>query len=256
MNYGIQISTSGVMNAMYRQDVLSNNLANLNTTAYKPDVPESRFRDAVRDEDNLAFMSSNSLLERLGGGVTPFANRVSFAQGALETTGNPLDLGIQNEGFFVVQGPGGEGTQLTRDGRFTMDSRGRLVMANTGQAVLGAGNRPITLDPGQTPQITGDGVISQGGRQVARLSLMEPADKSQLRKAGAGLFDIDAALAQTLRPATGTIQQHTLEMSAVNEIKALMDVQSASRAVSGNIGMITYQDRMMDMAINRFGRIS
>lgn len=256
MNNGIQIATSGVMNSMYRQDVLSNNLANLNTTAFKPDVPESRFRDVVRNEDLLPYMSSNSMLERLGAGVTPFANRVSFAQGAMESTGNPFDLAVQNEGFFMVQGPGGEGTQLTRDGRFTMDSQGRLVTATTGQPVLGTDGRPIDLDPTRTAQITGDGLISQDGRQVAQLNLVEPADKNQLRKAGAGMFDLDASLAQTLRPATGTIVQGSLEMSAVNEIKALMAIESASRAVSSNIGMITYQDRMMDSAINRFGRLS
>lgn len=114
MNYGLQISASGVLTSMYRQDVLANNLANMSTVGYKPDVPTTMLRDPARIEDDLGFMPSNDLIERLGAGVLSAPNRVSFAQGALETTNRPMDLAIEGDGFFVVRNDsgGGPGSQI------------------------------------------------------------------------------------------------------------------------------------------------
>ena len=71
MNYGMQISASGALSGLYRMDVFSNNLANINTTGFMPDVPVIRQRDAAAREDGLGAMPSNELVERLGAGVMP-----------------------------------------------------------------------------------------------------------------------------------------------------------------------------------------
>lgn len=259
MNYGLNISGSGVLTSLYRQDVLANNLANLNTVGYKPDVPEIRHRDAVREEDGLWHLPSNELIEVLGAGVTPGKNRISFAQGAIESTDNPLDLAIQGDGFFVVRtstSGDSDGIALTRDGRFAVDDRRRLVMATSGLPVLDTANRPIRLPSDAPVSIASDGSVMQEGAQIARISVVDAPDKRGLRKGGGGLFMIDAHFAQALGPASGRVLQGSLEGSGTNEIKAMMDVQGASRAVSANIGIMTYHDRMMERAINTFGRVT
>jgi len=254
VNYGIKIATSGVLNSMYRQDVLSGNLANLNTAGYKPVLPDSRVRDVARVEDQLPFMDSNALLERLGAGVTNAPNRISLAQGPIETTGNPLDLAIQGDGFLTVES-GTDSPHLTRDGRLALNARGELVLAASGDQILDTQGRPVRLDATRPVRIDADGTVVQDERAVARLGLVEPLNASNLRKLGAGLFEV-AGGAQALRPGSGSLLAGAIEGSSVNEIKALMDIESASRAVSSNIGLIGYQDRMMDLAINRFGRVA
>jgi flagellar basal-body rod protein FlgG len=148
MNYGMHISASGALSAMYRQDVLSNNLANINTNGFKADQPAVRYRPSVREEDGLSFMPSNELLEQLGGGVQVVQPRTRFEQGTIEETSNDLDLAIKGDGFFVVRSEttdGADRLRMTRDGRFTISSKGQLVMASSGMPVLDVQNRPIEV---------------------------------------------------------------------------------------------------------------
>ncbi len=258
MNYALQISASGALTSMYRQDVLSNNLANMSTVGYKPDIPTTMQRDPARIEDGLSHLASNELIERLGAGVLAAPNRVSFAQGALETTNRPLDLAIEGDGFFVVRSdsPGGDGVQirLTRDGRFSLDSSGQIVMSTTGLPLLDIRNQPI-IPPGSGPLgVAVDGSMTQNGEVFARVQIADVPDRAALKKEGAGLFATTAAGASSITPIEGRVRQGVVEGAAVNEIAAIMAVTSASRSAQSNIGMISYHDRLMDRAINTFGR--
>ncbi len=257
MSYGLQISASGVMTAMFRQDVFANNLANMDTAGFKPDVPTSRPRDAVRQEDGLMHLPSNALLERLGAGALLNPNRVSFAQGALKESNNPLDLAIQGDGFFVVRqiaDTGGDSKRLTRDGRFTRNSEGLLVTAAGGLPVMDRGGNTITLGPG-TVSIDGDGSIRQNNEIVAQLQVVEPPDTSALRKEGHSLFAGSSEVMASLKTATGSVRSGAFEDSAADEIKSLMQMTSASREVDANVAMIQQHDRMLDRAINVLGRV-
>lgn len=253
MNYGLQISASGALTQMYRQDVLTNNLANLNTVGFKPISPSVKARDAARAEDGLAHLPSSDLLERLGAGVVPGPQRISFTQGPIETTGNPLDLAVRGDGFFTVRGNNGQ-TALTRDGRFTLNDEGVLVMATTGREVLDDRGSPIRLRDAGPVEIRRDGAIVADGRTVATLGFAEPEDRSSLIKLGEGLFGAAPGEDLRLGDAPGSIVQGAVEGSGVNEIRAMMEVQAAARSSQSNLGMITYHDRLMDAAINRLGR--
>jgi flagellar basal body rod protein FlgG len=258
MSYGLQISASGVMTSMYRQDVFANNLANMDTVGFKPDAPSSRPRDAVRQEDGLMHLPSNALLERLGAGALLNPNRVSFAQGALKESNNPLDMAIQGDGFFVVRqiaDTGGDANRLTRDGRFTRNPDGQLVTAAGGLPVMDRGGNAITLGPGAV-SVDGDGSIRQNNQIVAQLQVVEPADPSQLRKQGHSLFMGSSEVMASLKTATGSVRSGSIEDSAADEIRALMQMTSASREVDANVAMIQQHDRMLDRAINVLGRVS
>ncbi len=257
MSYGLQISASGAMTAMYRQDVLANNLANMNTVGFKPDVPSTRARQAVRQEDGLPGLPSDPLLEKLGAGTLLNPNRVSLAQGPVQITGNPLDVAIQGDGFFVVKdenSPTGE--RLTRDGRFIRSNDGTLAMASTGLAVLDTGGRPIRLDDRGKVRIDADGTVSQNAQQVAKLRLVDVPQRGSLRKVGASMFDVPPGQADGPTPATGTLRQGAVEGSGVDEIRTLMSITETGREVDANIAMIQRHDRLLDRAINTLGRVT
>jgi len=263
MNYGLNIAASGVLTSMYRQDVMANNLANLDTPGYKPDMPFARARDAARVEDHLAGMPSNQLLERLGAGTMLAPNRTSHMQGDLQQTHNPLDAAIKGPGFFVVQAPGGSARpvgdliRLTRDGRLTLNAQGTLVQAASGLPVFDMSNRPIVIDPtAGAVSIQEDGTIMQNNREVAQLQLVNIPDPSVLKKVGDNLYQPNASQAAAMKPSHSSIIGGTIERSAVDPIKAIMGVTSAASDVANNARMLQLHDDIMGRAINTFGRVA
>lgn len=257
MNYGMYIAASGASVNSARQEVFTNNLANVNTVGFRPHMMAIRARAAARVEDRLTG-DSNAMLERLGAGVMPTPVKISASQGPLEQTGRPLDAAIEGDGFFVVRAaPGQEGVRVTRDGRFAINDEGRLVTSLDGAEVLGEGGRAIRLDPSRSISIRSDGTIAQDGVAVARLRIARVLDLGALRSVGNSLFStIEGGSPQLDDRASGRVVQGSVEGSGVDEIKTLMDVTGASRAVESNIGIISMINQNMQMAISRLGRVS
>ncbi len=255
MNYGYAIGASGVLAAMHRQDVAANNLANVTTAGFKVDMGSTVPREAARIEDGLFHLPSNRLLEKLGAGVLLAPTKTKFTQGSIEKTGKPLDVAIQGDGFLAVGSEGSQIVRYTRDGRMTLDSRGRLVSMTDGAPMLDGQNNPIFLEPGQKITIDGNGAIRQGGREVARLALVDFADRSVLRKAGANRFEAASDIAPK-SAATGSVVQEAIEASAVDPIDAMMAVQNAANAVSASLRMMSMHDELTGRAISQLGRVA
>ncbi len=258
MNYGFYLSAAGALTNLHRQDVAANNLANLNTTAFKPDSVVTRQRLPERLEENHPMVDPQLLLEQLGGGHLVEPTLTSFSQGAITKTVNPLDLALDGEGFFVVSDGSGNPNQFrfTRDGRMTMNDRGELVMAATGRRVLDTNNQPITLDPTLEVQIRDDGGVYQNNTEVASLQITSISDPAALHKDGANLFRLDPNAGATRLPATASVKQFSTEQSAVDPIATLMAVTSTAKAVSSNIKMMQYHDDIMGRLINTVARVS
>lgn len=257
MNYGLQISASGAMTALYRQDVLTNNLANASTAGFKADVSAARQRSAARIEDGLFSLPSNRMLERLGAGAMMAPNRIDFGQGSLERTNSTLDLAIQGSGFFVLRDDSagnGDRLRLSRDGRFVRDASGQMVNAGNGMPVLDTQDRPIVLNGTGEVQIDADGTVRQGARVVAKVQLVDVPNTDVLAKDGRSVFRAPADALASRRPAAGTVKQGYVEQSSVDEIRTIMAITTASRDFESNIGMIQRADRLMDRAINQLGR--
>ncbi|MBX3317636.1 MAG: flagellar hook basal-body protein [Phycisphaeraceae bacterium] len=258
MNYGTQLSLSGVLTSLHKQDVATNNLANLNTTGFKTEIAMTRQRASVRIEDGLGSMPSDSLIERLGAGVMLAPTMTSHKQGSVMPTGNDLDIAIEGDGFLVVRDASdasSDRVRLTRDGRLARGASGLLVQVATGLPVLDTTNRTISLGDGPV-QIDDQGLVTQNGEERGRIALVDVPDRRALHKSGDGLYVPDAASIAGRTSAAGRIRQRALEASTVDEIDALTKVTSAAREVSANLGMIQYQDRFMDRAINVLGRVS
>ncbi|MBS0192525.1 MAG: flagellar hook basal-body protein [Phycisphaerales bacterium] len=258
MNYGFQISSSGLLTALYRQDVYANNMANMDTVGFKPDIPALMQRDAARTEDHLPFAPSDAMLERLGAGVLAAPTRVNLAQGPTKITSSPYDAAIEGNGFFQVQGgpkDAGRTALLTRDGRFVRSPQGRLIHAGTGAAVLDRVQRPIVVPPGEM-KIATDGTITVDGAEIARIGVYSAKDETAIRKRGGSILEAPAAQVSRMNAGAGLIKQGQLELSGADEIKTLLRVQETSRDVDSNLAIVQAQDRMMDRAINTFGRLA
>ncbi len=125
-------SASGMATQQFAMDVLSNNLANVNTTGFKKSRAE--FQDLLYEQLRHAG-SVDSLGQQLplglevGHGARPVATQKIFSTGTVTVTNNPLDLMVNGDGFFQVTMPDGS-LRLTRDGSFQSDAQGRVVTAD------------------------------------------------------------------------------------------------------------------------------
>ncbi len=248
------ISASAMLTNMARLDVASNNLANVTTDGFKPDMIAVRQRLVVREEDGLYHMDSNALLERLGAGVMPTQTTVNMKQAALKTTGNPLDIAIEGKGMIqVASSAGDDSPRFTRDGRLSINSEGELVLAVNGRAVLrDGGSGTIKVDPSRAVEIRGDGSVVQGGKSIGRISFVDVL--GGVVKEGDNL--LKAAGEANIDDASGRIVQGAIEQSGVNAIDAMMSVAGAGKAAQGNAKIISYFDELMNRAINSLGRVS
>ena len=253
MNYGLYMSAAGAMTNHYRQDVYANNLANVETAAFKPDLPTIKQRDPQRIERDHGFDVSQRLLERLGGGVLAGPQHIDFSAGPMRQTDNPLDVALPEDDTFFTVGVGEDELRLTRDGRFTRAGDGQLVTV-TGHPVLDVNDQPIVLNTDAPAGVTGDGRVVQGDQTVAQLGVWHVADTSRLSKQAANLFAFEGGDPRQL-PARPQLQPGFIEASGVNPIASMMAMISASKAAIGNTELIRYQDVMMDQAVNTLGRI-
>jgi flagellar basal-body rod protein FlgF len=254
MLYGLYLSAAGVQTNSYRQDVISNNIANAETVGFKRDLALFQQRRTEVAERGLSPSQSNALLEKLGGGVFASPTLIDHTQGELENTGNNLDVAIAGQGYF--QAAHGDQTHLTRDGRLLINNKGHLALANNANfELLDPKGKPIAVDPSIPPNIDKEGVVTQKGKLVGRIAVVDVADPSQLKKSGGNMLTI--ADPKQVRPANGALlqagYQERANVEPSSELASLMDAQ---RQLEANANMIRYQDQMLSKLCNDVGKIS
>jgi len=207
---GLYISKAGMCARARHLDVIANNLANINTTGYKKDkLFYLRMREA---QDALNDSASNELAK--------VEIMTDYSSGELKNTGNPLDLAIVGEGFFVVQTP--QGDVYTRDGNFTLDAEGRLTTLD-GYPVLGNGGEIQIV--GNEIRIGEDGSITVDGEIVDKIRVVTFDDLTQLIKIGGNYFsDEQTNGAIEVSPEKIHIRQGYLENSNVNGIQEIVQM--------------------------------
>jgi flagellar basal-body rod protein FlgF len=254
MLYGLYLSAAGVQTNSYRQDVISNNIANAETVGFKRDLALFQQRRTEVSERGLSPSQSNALLEKLGGGVFASPTLIDHTQGELENTGNNMDLAIAGEGYF--QAAHGNQVNLTRDGRLLINNKGHLALANNANfELLDPKGKPIAVDPSVPPNIDKEGVVTQKGKLVGRIAVVDVADPSQLKKSGGNMLTI--ADPKQIRPATGALLQAGYQERAnVEPSTELANLMDAQRQLEANANMIRYQDQMLSKLCNDVGKIS
>lgn len=246
MPYGTYISAAGANAQNHRLQVLSNNLANVQTAGYKPQqaVMQSRFAELIERGETPPGTGG---ADDIGGGVTVQPAVTQYGEGILRQTKGETDFAISDkESFFVVRR--GDQQLLTRAGNFLFDSNGRLI-TQQGDAVLDAGGRQVAIDPTLPFSVLNGGRIQQGDAQFS-LMLARPTDLDQLKHLGGNLFQAPEEF-DLVRGLDRPVVSGFIEQSAVQPTMAMMELIEASRAYEANARMIQNHDSTVGSLISR-----
>jgi flagellar basal-body rod protein FlgF len=241
MESAAYVALSSQMALSRQLDVVANNIANSSTPAFKAErviFAEFINRQRATGAPSLSF-------------VQDFGSARDTSQGPLSTTGNPLDLALQGDGYLKVQTP--LGIRYTRNGRFQLDPTGQIVNAQ-GYPVMADGDRPIVVPPdAHEITVTKDGTVSTSQGDAGHLSVVKFDDERQLTPATGGLYVSSA----TPTAATETmVLQGTVEDSNVQPIIEMTRLMAISR----NFGFAKdFGDNEADRtktAIDRLGKVA
>jgi flagellar basal-body rod protein FlgF len=225
-----------------RLETAANNLANVSTNGFKADALMTEVADGGR--------ARSKDLPRDVRFVRDVGDIRDFSQGPIAKTGEPFDVALKGEGFFLVS-DAKLGTVYTRDGAFQLDAAGQLVTKD-GRNVLNAGGAPIVFDPqGERPVIAADGAIQVAGTEVGRIGVVNFARPGALEKIGANAF---AAAGQATTAFEGAVAQGAIEGSNVNAVVELTRVIEISRAYESAARIVRNGDDLRQRAIERFAR--
>jgi len=237
--------------------VISNNLANVNTTGYKED--RAVFEDLLYQNQTQVGADTSQTTQspsglNIGTGVEVVSTEKEYNQGSLTQTGNTLDVAIQGQGFFQVQMPDGT-LAYTRDGTFQQNAQGQLV-TSSGYVVQPG----ITLPQGaQSVTIGTDGTVTvllpgqSTPTQVGQLQLANFINPAGLQAIGGNLLVQSASSGspQTGTPGVnglGTVAQGELESSNVDVVEELVNMIQTQRAYEMNSKAISTVDQMLQYA--------
>ena len=250
----LQVARTGLDAQAERMRIIANNLANVNTTAFQRDRAE--FATLAYQMVTAAGARSSGENQyatglNLGTGVRLTGTGRITSQGSLNTTGNPLDLAIEGDGYFQIQRPDGS-TGYTRAGNFHLSSEGKLVTTD-GMPVMpeiqipdGASAITIGQDGTVSATVTGQAEAQEIGKiEIARF--VNPAG---LQALGNNLYGVTGASGEAQAgPASaegrGAIRQGALEASNVNVVEELVDMIETQRAYEVNSKMIQATDEML-----------
>ena len=251
----LSIAATGMLAQQLNIDVISNNIANLNTTGYKRQRAE--FQDLLyQNQRRVGSESSDSGTVvpsgiQLGLGVKAGAVYRIGEQGSMINTNNPLDLALEGDGFFQVEMPSGD-TAYTRAGSFQINADGELVTAD-GYRLL-----PGISIPNEATDVTVNSsgeVIVKFADQIATQNVGQIetaifANDAGLESIGNNLLKETPASGNPVvsvpgEPGFGTVLQGFLEGSNVDIVSELTNMISAQRAYEMNAKVIETSDQMM-----------
>ncbi len=254
-------AASGMDAYIFNLDIISNNLANAGTTGFKRSRAD--FEDLFYQyykppgtQDNQGNRMPEGVFA--GSGVRLGATQPDFTQGSLIDTGRRLDVAISGEGFFQVT-EGGK-TYYTRNGAFTANDTGTLVLATANRGLIV--DPPITI-PNDVIDIgiSSDGIISatQAGssqlQQLGQISIARFLNPEGLLHVGDTLYEMSDASGQPQlgQPTTlglGSLRQSFLEASNTEPVRELVDLIKTQRNVEFNSQVVQASDQLLQMVAN------
>lgn len=273
---GIYTAASGMMVQMERENVISNNIANINTVGYKKDqtvikhFPEFEIYRKDDEKINTPF-EHKSLLTPIGTlGTGAFVDDVytEFTQGNIIKTDNKLDFAIEGKELFVVEDKGN--IYLQRSGNFSVDKDGFLVNMIGGK-LLGysadgrAGyvkttNADFTIyNNGNliNAEVTGDieniGIINKTEPNIDKLMVVNVENLSKINKIGDGYYSLNDVGNIEIASEFKLHQGH-IEESIVNTVKEMVEMITCSRAYETNQKVLTTHSEMLSKVVGEVGK--
>ena len=259
MNQALWIAKTGLDAQQSRMSVVSNNLANVNTTGFKQD--RAVFEDLLYQNVRQAGGQSSQDTElpsgmNVGTGVRVVATEKLHTQGSVLQTENALDVAINGRGFFQVLMPDGN-LGYTRDGSFQKNAEGELVTASgyriQPSIVVPEGAQSITIGTDGTVSVRLPGQATPA--QVGTLETVDFINPTGLQPMGENLY-IETASSGTPQTGTpgldgfGSLVQGALEGSNVNVVSELVSMIETQRAYEMNSKAISTNDQMMQYLNN------
>jgi flagellar basal-body rod protein FlgG len=255
-------AATGITALETKLDVIANNLANVNTTAFKRD--RANFEDLFYRQYRLPGAEDvngnrTSTGVEVGLGVRVGSTQTNYQQGAFETTNKPLDMAIEGDGFFQIVDPNGD-FLYTRSGNFGINPNGQMVLGSAYNGYLEASG--ITIPPEATGiVISTDGQVqiqtqdSPTLQNIGQMQLAKFINPDGLQKLGDNLYrETDASNTVQLgtpgQQGFGTIRQGFLEASNVEPVGELIDLIQTQRAFELNSQVVQAGDQVMQIVAN------
>lgn len=255
---GLYTAYTGMINEQHRMDVITNNLANSDTTGYKKEGATSQSFDSLLAIKIKDASESGGLPRSIGNaslGVKIGENYTDYSQGSFKVTGNTYDLAISGDGFFNIEYTNKSGetsTKYTRDGSFVVNTEGYLVTKD-GDYVIGTDGGRIKIDPTKEVAIDVLGNIRQGDNLAGKIKITDFTDYNYLEHFGENYYQtVDGA---TEKNYYGTIRQGYLETSNVRVVEEMVEMISISRQYESNQKLITTIDGTLDIASKQLGKV-
>jgi len=252
LNRGFYTDIAGLNTQLNRLEITSNNLANVTTNGFKRRTTVvSPFHEMMLV--NLNSKRSSSAREigiiHQGSRVTEVAT--DFSEGVYAKTGNMGDLAVvDEEGFFTLQDEDGN-RYYTRNGKFFVGPDG-YIYHGTGLQLLGEAG-PVQV-PGEEFSVSDTGVISAGGKEIARLLITRFDAPSLLEKAGNSLYSAPEGV-ETIPVETPQVRQEYIERSNVDATKEIITAMEILRAYEVGHKIAQAHDRLVELAVREVGKI-
>jgi flagellar basal-body rod protein FlgF len=228
MDRGIYIAASGMVTEMVRQDQIANDLANTSTPGYKQDrVTQSAFGAML-----LSNTQTGQPIGTIGLGTMVDKQVTDMSAQPLTSTGSPLDMGIEGDGFFAVKTSAG--VRYTRNGSFEAAANGTLT-DQLGNSVLGPGNQPIKVNP--------DGTVDAAKVGVFALKNATKVGDSNFSGTVSG-------------KAGGTVRTGAIEGSGVDPTRVMVDMMTSLRAFESGQKVLNTLDETLGQAAQQVGSLS
>ena len=249
---GLYTAVSGLITQQSKQEVVTNNIANVNTVGFKSDkIALESFKEVLIQ--NYDGSSGGGKKQELGGlslGSRIDETITSFTQGVIEDTGNEKDFAILGRGFFTMARNGNR--FFSRDGSFNVDNQGFLV-SSTGDRVLGVNTSSNEI----TPIYVGKGNINLNNNNIYidnNLSYsfytVDFDSYDNLEKIGDNLYSGEGSFR-----ANCEVKQNALEKSNVNVVNEMLEMMTVMRNFESNQKVVQIIDETLSKAANEVGRI-
>lgn len=231
---GLSLAARAMKNQVARNDIISNNLANVSTGGFKREI--AVFHSGSKNQSN---------------GEPVVFTATSFVQGALRRTDNPLDMAIEGDGFFVVETDDGE--MYTRNGAFIKDSEGYLSTTDGHRVISSSGT--IQIPPGRI-NISKEGIISVDDSEIGRIKIVRFEDNSKLEKVGSNLYMAkDGVSGEEVPEEEATVLSGYIEESNVEVIREMTDMISALKAYEISQKVFRSEDEVLQHLTRTVGRV-
>lgn len=232
---GIYLTGRSLNARMKNTELIGNNLANINSTGFKRQVP---FSEVLSEEGKVQIRE-----------VT------DHKSGTLMQTTNPLDLAISGEGFFLVETS--NGNRLTKDGNFKISQEGFLVNQEGNKVLTKDGPLNVNnylLNDKQQISITNNGEITIGDELVTRLMIVQPSDRSLLTRMEGSEFSADNSGYQESKEFDYTVHQGYLEESNVNAITEMENMIKTNSEYESAYKIMQSLDQSLEK-VSEIGRV-